>query len=76
MKKPTQCDRVLNYIRACGSISSLEAFQDLGITQVAARIHELKRKGYEFEDEWEDRVNRFDDPVRFKRYRMKGASHD
>ena len=46
--KITQRDRVINYIREFGSISSWEAYKDLGITQLATRIKELKEQGYEF----------------------------
>lgn len=36
--KLSQKDRIINYIRAFGSISSWEAYSDLGITQLGARI--------------------------------------
>lgn len=68
--KQTQKDRVLSYIEEFGSISSYQAFVDLGITQLGARIFELKKQGKEFECDWEEKSNRFGDPVRFKRYRI------
>lgn len=67
MKIP-QKDRVINYIRAFGSITSREAYQDLAITQLGARIDQLKKEGYEFKTEWETGKNRFDEPVTYKRY--------
>lgn len=36
--KITQKDRIINYIREFGSISSWEAYQELGITQLGARL--------------------------------------
>ena len=36
--KITQKDRILKYIRDFGSISSRDAYTDLGITQLGARI--------------------------------------
>lgn len=43
----TQCEMVIEYIEDNGSITSMEAFQDLGITRLSARIHDLKEKGYD-----------------------------
>lgn len=45
-KRPTQCERVLNFIREHGSITSLEAADHLRIVGLAQRIFELKQKGY------------------------------
>lgn len=42
--KITQKDRIINYIREFGSISSWEAYQELGITQLGARIDNLQKK--------------------------------
>lgn len=47
-----QKTRVLEYIRKHGSISSYEAYARLGITQLGARIDNLKADGYVFEKEW------------------------
>lgn len=68
--KITQKDRILNYIREFGSISSWEAYSDLGITQLGARIDQLKKEGYEFVTEWEQKKNRFGEPTTYKRYRL------
>lgn len=66
--KITQRDRVINYIREFGSIPSWEAYKDLGITQLATRIKELKEQGYEFKTEWESSTNRFGEKTDYKRY--------
>lgn len=50
-KKPTQCQRVLQYVADNGSISAFEAFSELGISQLASRIFELERQGYKFKRE-------------------------
>lgn len=39
--KITQKDRIINYIREFGSITSWEAYQDLGVMQLGARIDQL-----------------------------------
>ena len=66
--KITQKDRILEYIRNFGSISSFEAYADLGITQLGARIDQLKKEGYEFKTEWENSTNRFGERTDYKRY--------
>ena len=46
-----QRDKVLEYLKENGSITSWAAYQDLGVTQLATRIFELKEKGYKFRKE-------------------------
>ena len=64
----SQKDRILQYIRQYGSISSWEAYKELGVTQLGARIDSLKKEGYEFRTEWESSINRFGDKTEYKRY--------
>ena len=66
----TQNERVLNYIADFGSITTLDAFADLGVTRLASRIHELTRRGYSFERETVTAKNRFGESVHYTRYRM------
>ena len=66
--KISQRDRIINYIQEFGSITSKDAYNDLGVTQLATRIKELKEKGYEFKKEGETSKNRFGEPVSYKRY--------
>lgn len=66
--KITQKDRILQYIRQFGSISSWEAYSELGITQLGARIDQLKKEGYQFKTEWESSTNRYGEKVDYKRY--------
>lgn len=66
--KVTQKDRIINYIRQFGSITSWEAYSDLGITQLGARIDQLKKDGYEFRTEWVSNKNRFGEKTDYKRY--------
>lgn len=66
--KITQKDRILEYIRNFGSISSFEAYANLGITQLGARIDQLQKDGHVFRTEWEHKKNRYGEDVSFKRY--------
>lgn len=63
-----QQQRVLDYMRIFGSISSLEAFKDLGVTRLSAVIYELKRKGVAITSTTEYVKNRYGEPVHFSRY--------
>ena len=42
MTKRTQADRVLDYMKKFGSITTMQAFADLGVTRLSARIYELR----------------------------------
>lgn len=68
--KTNQRQRILNYIREFGSITSWEAYKDLGITQLGARIFELKEEGYNFSSKTECSTNRYGDKVEYKRYAL------
>lgn len=68
--KTNQKSRILDYIKQFGSITSWEAYNELGITQLGARIDQLQKEGYEFKTEWEHKKNRYGDDVSFKRYYM------
>ena len=65
----TQHEMILAYIDRFGSISPMEAFNDLGITKLATRISEMRRKGQEFEKKPETRKNRFGKTCHYMRYR-------
>ena len=66
-KRLTQEDRVLKYIKDFGSISSRDAFLDLGVTRLSAIIFNIKRDYY-VDYKWEYTKNRYGDKVKYKRY--------
>ena len=66
--KINQKSRIVDYIKQIGSITSWEAYNELGITQLGARIDQLQKEGYEFKTEWEHKKNRYGEDVSFKRY--------
>lgn len=69
-KRPTQREKVLNYIRQFGSITSWQAYTDLGITQLGARIFELKELGCEFTKTRIVTTNRFGEKTHYDEYRL------
>ena len=50
----TQEERVLNWIRSNGEITSATAYNELGIIQLPKRIWNLKRMGYTIKTEWRE----------------------
>ena len=68
--KPTQNQRILDYMSEFGSITQLEALQDLGIMRLASRISDLKRLGYPIESRTEAVKNRFEETCHIKRYSL------
>ena len=70
-KKMSQRERVLKYIEDFGYITSWDAYKDLGVTQLATRIFELKEEGYEFEKEWVSTKNRYGVKCGYAKYKLK-----
>ena len=68
--KTSQCARIIEYMQAFGSISTLEAFNDLGVARLASRIHDLKGMGYNITSEIKSSKNRFGEKTYFKVYRL------
>lgn len=65
-----QKDRILKYITEYGSITPLEAFRDLGIMRLGARVFELIEEGWSVYSEPVTGKNRFGDDTRFASYKM------
>ena len=71
MARMTQRDRVIQYIKDFGSSTRAEAFNELGIVELAARICELERMGYKFEKKTVYRENRYGEMIHFTKYTLK-----
>ena len=65
-----QQERILIYMEACGSITPLEAFAELGVTKLATRVSELRREGIPIVKSSETRKNRFGETVTYARYSL------
>ena len=68
--KTTQQDRILDYIKEFGSITSLDAYRDLGITKLTTRISEMRRDGIKINGKSETTKNRFGEKCHFYRYTL------
>ena len=60
-------ERVLNYIRDFGSITTFEAFTELGCTRLSEYIRQLRLE-YNVADEWITTINRYGEKVQYKKY--------
>lgn len=74
-KGMTQCEKIVAYCKMFGSITTMEAFTDLGITRLASRIHDLIRAGYIVEKSPVTGQNRYGETVHYTRYTVKEAEH-
>lgn len=69
--KPTQNERILDYIDRFGSITQYDALRDLGVMRLASRISDLKRLGYPIVSTIEPVKNRFGETCHIKRYSLQ-----
>ena len=67
----TQTERVVSYMQEFGSITQLEALNDLGIMRLASRISDLKKAGYPIVATTEAVKNRYGEVCHVKRYRIE-----
>lgn len=70
----TQIQRILNHLEAGNTITTLNAFNELGITRLAARIHELKRQGYLINKKTISVTNRYNEKCSVAEYYMEMAN--
>tara|TARA_R100000329_G_C7505588_1_gene178021 strand:- start:349 stop:612 length:264 start_codon:yes stop_codon:yes gene_type:complete len=68
VKANTHEGRLLDYLEKFGSITSLQAIQDLGNTRLSGTIYTLKRKGYTFNTESVSVPNRFGGKTKVAKY--------
>lgn len=66
-----QAERVKNYILDKGSITSMEAFRNLQITRLSARIADLREMGVDVITTWETSTNVFGETSRYARYLIR-----
>ena len=75
MSRMTQKERLLRWFNDNDSITRAEAFTELGIVEMPARICELERMGYEFTRETISKRNRYGENVCFTKYTLKGRNN-
>lgn len=64
----TTQQRVYDFIKEHGNITTQQANKELGETRLSARIFELKEKGVNIQDEWLWVKNRYGEKRHVKKY--------
>jgi hypothetical protein len=71
-KKPTQCDRVLEYLENHKGITPMDAWNYLGVYRLGARIWDLKNKrGINITKYMVDVPNRYGETCKVAEYRLE-----
>lgn len=60
-------ERILRLLKENGSITTWEAFTELGCTRLSEYIRQLRTE-YNIKDEWITAKNRYNEKVQYKRY--------
>jgi hypothetical protein len=75
-KRPTQCERIIEYIKTEGSITQLDALREFGCMRLASRVSELRKAGVPIIRELETSKNRYGEPISYARYRLEAVNAD
>ena len=71
-RKPTQADRVLEYLHKYGTITQWDALMDLGIMRLASRISEIQNeRGVAIASRFVTVKNRHGENCSVKEYRLE-----
>lgn len=66
----SQKDLVLRHLQDFGSITSMDAFNDYGITRLSAVVYDLREAGYKIKTNDETRKNRYGVATTYARYTL------
>ena len=66
----TQCDRIIRHLEDYGSITAVEAMQEYGIQRLAARIADLRKRGFPIVSEIVTGKNRYGETTHYAVYRL------
>ncbi len=68
--KQTQCERLLRYFLAGAKLTPMNAWNELGISRLAARVHDLRKQGWQVKGEMVSVTNRWGESCRVKGYSL------
>lgn len=74
--RPTQAQRILDYMEEFGAITQFDALRDLGVMRLASRISELRKNGHKIKSETATVTNRFGEKCTVKRYSILEEKRD
>ncbi len=70
----TQTEIILDHLLQHKSITSMEAFQNYGITRLSAAVFTLRKRGYDIDTTMEHATNRYGKKVSYAKYILQGGS--
>ena len=65
-----QQERILDYMIKHGGITAAEAFNNLGVMRLSARIKDLKTDGHQIITQRVEGVNRYGEKTHYTRYKV------
>ena len=74
MKRTPRKKLILDYIREFGSITPLEAIRDLGCYRLSARVHDLRKAGFNIVTTMIDVKNRYGGVSQIAKYTEEGEA--
>ena len=69
-KVMSQKEMVLQYIQRNGSITDMEAADEIGCRRLSGRVFELRQEGYPIITKWVSCKNRYGKTVRYGEYTL------
>lgn len=71
--KTTQAGRLLDYLMSGRAIDPMQAWSELGIYRLSARVHELREQGYSIVNQGRTVKNRYGEDCKVASYRLKDS---
>lgn len=71
MKKKSQEERILSFIKRHGKITTLDAFNEIGCSRLSARIFDLRQMGHDIVSERIEVKNRYGEKCYVVAYRLR-----
>ena len=70
-RKLKQTDRIYQYMKDFGSITSAEAMTDLGVYRLASRIHDMRMMGIGIVKETVSGKNIYGEKISYAKYKLE-----
>ena len=76
MNTENQINAILNHLKEHGDITSMQAFTEYGCTRLAARIYDLRHRGYLIDSVEEHGKTRYGTSCKYARYVLNRKQRD
>lgn len=69
--RPSQCERIIEYMKTEGSITQIDALREFGCMRLASRVSELRKAGVPIVKTLEKSKNRYGESISYARYSLE-----